>query len=98
MAMRALSEEFVLSLVPHFDEIAIDLCQSLSTKRQCEFQNDFAMPFSGLAICALLDLPRNDWKAVAGDTSTLGLAMGLDYKKYEAKVNAACDRLTALAE
>ena len=98
LAMKALSEQFVLSLVPQFDEIATDLCQSLSMKGQCEFQSDFAMPFSGSAICALLKLPFNDWKAVAEDASTLGLAMGLHYKKYEARVNAACDRLTALAE
>lgn len=98
LAMKALSEEFVLSLEPNFDEIAIDLCQSLSKKGQCEFQNDFAMPFSGRAVCALLDLPLKDWRAVAGDASTLGLAMGLHYKKYEVKINAACDRLTALAQ
>ncbi len=98
LAIKALSEEFVRSLVPQFDEIAIDLCRSLSTKGQCEFQNDFAMPFSGRAICTLLDLPHSDWKAVAGNASTLGLAMGLHYKTYEAKINAACDRLMALAE
>ena len=98
LAIKALSEEFVLSLVPQFDEIAIDLCRSLSTKGQCEFQNDFAMPFSGRAICALLNLPQSNWTAVAGDASTLGLAMGLHYKKHEAKINAACDRLTAIAE
>ena len=83
--------------MPKFDKIVIELCQSLSVRGQCEFQNDFAMLLSGRAICALLELPLNDWKAVAGDTSTMGLATGLHYKKYEAKKNSACDRLTALA-
>ena len=98
LAIKALDEDFVLSLVPSFDEIARDLCLSLAEKRQCEFQTEFAMPFSGQAICTLLGLPRSDWQTVAGDASTLGLAMGLHYKTHEAKVNAACDRLMALAE
>ena len=98
MALSALDEGFILSLVPAFDAIAQRLCDGLKTSRECEFQRDFAMPFSGQAICVLLNLPLDRWQAVADDASTLGLAMGLNYKTHEDVVNAACDRLMRLAD
>lgn len=98
LATKALSEDFVLTLVPQFNAIAQDLCIPLATKRECEFQSEFAMPFAGQAICVLLDLPRSEWRPVATWASTLGLAMGLEYQKHQDKINAACDALSALAD
>ncbi len=98
VALAALDEGFILSLVPAFDAIAQRLCDGLKTRRECEFQRDFAMPFSGQAICVLLNLPLRTWQSVARDASTLGLAMGLNYKTHEDEVNAACDHLMRLAD
>ena len=98
LAAKALEDEFVLSLTPQFENVAANLCRSLRKKSECEFQSEFAIPFAGQAICILMDLPLQRWQEVAKDASTLGLAMGLDYKFYERKINAACDRLIHLAD
>ena len=98
LSVKALSEEFIQSLVPKFDNIAETLCKELKLKSKCEFQSEFAMPFSGQAICVLLGIPLAEWVLIAKDASTLGLAMGLNYKSNEARVNAACNRLLKLAD
>lgn len=98
LSVKALSEEFIKSLIPIFEKIAERLCRNLRTKSSCEFQSEFAMPFSGQAISALLNLSLENWEEIARDASTLGLAMGLDYKANQQKVNLACNRLLKLAE
>ncbi len=97
LAIKALSNDFVLTLRSQFNIIAQNLCGILRQKSSCEFQSEFSMPFSGQAICTLLGLPAERWPSVARDASILGLAMGLNYKTHEVKINAACDRLSELA-
>jgi len=58
---------------------------------------DFAIPFAGQAICALLGLGTDQWRTISHDASDLGLAMGVACKQHEPVFNAACERLTALA-
>lgn len=97
LAVPALSEDFVLSLKPAFDDIAEDLCAGLRGKTRCEFASEFGMPFAGQAIATLLGMDRCDWRIVAENASDLGLAMGVGAKAYEARFNAACERLFELA-
>jgi len=98
LAIPALSEDYVLSLKPAFDQIAQDLCDDLRQKTACEFQSAFCEPFSGQAITTLLGMERERWPEVAHDAADLGLAMGVEAKQHEARFNAACDRLYALAD
>ena len=95
--MPVLSEAFIAGLVPAFDKIADDLCAGLAGRDRCEFQEDFAIPFAGQAICALLGVDPADWRTISHDASDLGLAMGVECKRHEPVFNAACERLTALA-
>lgn len=97
LAVPALSEEFILSLKPAFNEIAEELCSELRTKSRCEFASEFGMPFAGQAIATLLGMDRSDWRIVAENASDLGLAMGVGAKAHEARFNAACERLFDLA-
>lgn len=97
LAVPALSEDFVLGLVPVFDRVAQDLCETLRDKTSCEFQAEFCTPFAGQAITALLGMDRADWPVVAHNASDLGLAMGIGAKAHEARCNAACDTLFDLA-
>lgn len=97
LAVPALSEDFVLGLVPAFDAIASALCDDLRDKTECEFQAEFCTPFAGQAITALLGMDRADWPRVAHNASDLGLAMGLGAKAHEARTNAACENLFDLA-
>jgi cytochrome P450 len=98
LAVPALSKDYVLSLKPAFTEIAFSLCDTLRGKSSCEFQSEFCDPFTGQVIATLLGLPRERWPEVAHDASDLGLAMGIEAKRYEAQFNAACERLFALAD
>jgi cytochrome P450 len=98
VAMAALSNDYVLSLSDRFARIAEELLIPLRSQESFEFIHAFSEPFAGRAVTTLLALPDVDAGWVAKDASTLGLAMGMDAKQYEAKVNAACDRLTALAD
>jgi len=97
LAVPALSEAHVESLVPAFDAIAADLCAHLRESDHCEFQQAFSTPFAGQAITTLLGMARADWPQVAHDASELGLAMGITAKTHEARFNAACGRLFDLA-
>lgn len=98
LAVPALSEEYVLSLKPAFDEIARDLCEGLRQTRACEFQSAFCEPFAGQAITTLLGLSRERWPEVAHDASDLGLAMGIEAPQHQDRFNAACTRLFNLAD
>lgn len=98
LCVPVLSERFIAGLVPTFDRIAADLCETMAARGYAELQEDFAIPFAGQAICALLGLETTEWRTISHDASDLGLAMGVECKRYEPVFNAACLRLTALAE
>ena len=98
VAQAALSNDFVLSLSDRFADIAAALLEPLRAEEGFDFIHAFSEPFAGSAVTTLLALPDGDAGWVAKDASTLGLAMGIDAKQYEAQVNAACDRLMALAD
>lgn len=97
LCVPVLSEAFVAGMVPAFEQIAADLCAELAEREGCEFQEDFAIPFAGQAICVLLGLPTSEWRTISHDASDLGLAMGVECKRHEPIFNAACERLTDLA-
>lgn len=98
LAVPALSEEYVTDLAPAFLRIARDLCTGLRQADHAEFQSAFSDPFTGGVIATLLGLGDDEWPDVAHDASELGLAMGITARQYEARSNAACERLFALAE
>jgi len=98
LAVPALSEDYVLSLKPAFDEIARDLCAGLRETDHCEFQSAFCEPFAGQAITTLLGMEREAWPLVAHNAADLGLAMGIHAKQYEERFNAACETLFQLAD
>ena len=98
IAMAALSNDYVLSLSDRFADTAEELLEPLRALDSFEFIHAFSEPFAGRAVTTLLALPDPDAAAVAIDASTLGLAMGMDAKQHEAKVNAACSRLMVLAD
>ncbi len=98
LAIPALSEDYVLSLKPQFDEIAADLCAKLRDIEACEFQSAFCEPFAGQAITTLLGMPRSDWPLVAHNAADLGLAMGIEARSYQDRFNTACETLFQLAD
>ena len=98
IAQAGLHQTAIEALAPAFTNIAETLLDGLAGRQTIELMGDFTTPFAGQAICTLLGLPRQDWRRVAEDATRLGLAMGVAAKQHEATVNAATDRLMALAE
>ena len=98
MAQAALSNEYVLSLRPEFRAVAAESLAGIRERgAECEFIADFSAPFAGRAVTTLLQLPKSMAAQVGDDAWSLGLAMAVDSRQYEAEFNAACDRLMALA-
>ena len=97
IALKALNEEFVLSLSDRFTEAAKRLLEALRDRDEFDFVECFSEPYAGLAMTAVFGLPDDMAGTLAHDASRLGLAMGLEAKTHEPTFNAACDRLTKLA-
>ncbi|MEM9031869.1 MAG: cytochrome P450 [Pseudomonadota bacterium] len=98
VALEALSMELVLSLAPAFSEIASALLDGLVEQDPIDVVAEFTEPFAGQAIALLIGEEPSDAAAIARDASTLGLAMGLDARRHEGRVNSAYDRLAARAD
>ena len=98
LAMPALSPDYIESLKPNFSRAAETLAIDIAQKGQCEFMEAFSEIFAGQAICILLGMSLEDWQVIASDASDLGLAMGVNCKKFESQFNAACDRLMTLSD
>ena len=97
IAQAALSDEYILGLVPDFRRRAADLLGVLRNGGGFDFIECFSEPFAGRAITTLLALQDSEAEGIARDASALGLAMGFDAKTYEARSNAACERLSRMA-
>lgn len=97
ICVPVLSDDFIAGLVPAFEQSAEDLCTGIAQRGGCDFQEDFAIPFAGQAICSLLGIETREWRSISHDASDLGLAMGVECKRHEPTFNAACERLTNLA-
>ncbi|RHW20009.1 cytochrome P450 [Pseudomonas jilinensis] len=98
LANPAFSPKLVKALTPAFQEIANELIGDFIADGQCEFVSQFSEPYATQVICTLLGLPRSEWKALAKLASDMGLALGVTFKRDEAIINAATDRLFGYAE
>lgn len=98
VAQGALAEPDILRLRPSFTGTAEVLCDGLQDASSFDMVFDFTEPFAGQAIATLLGLPPEEAGQLGSDASSLGFAMGPDAKTYEAEVNAAVERLHALAD
>ena len=93
----ALSQDYINSLIPEFESIALSLCNNLRSKNSCEFMTEFAKPFAGQVMSVLLGLNIRKWEMISQAASDLGLAMGVDCKANEAIFDKAYDGLASLA-
>lgn len=96
LANAALAPDFVEGLKPAFDAIAAEQI-GVFGGYPVEFMAEYSIPFAGKAIAVLLGMGAENWRQISHDASDLGLAMGVECKRHETVVNAACDRLTGLA-
>ena len=94
---QALPPARIAALAPEFGTIAAGLLDRIQGREEVEFMAEFALPFSGQAICAVLGLDRGIWPVIAADAASLGRAMGIDAAQHAAEINGATLRLRTIA-
>ncbi|MNE06012.1 Biotin biosynthesis cytochrome P450 [compost metagenome] len=97
LANPAFSPKLVKQLMPEFQQIANELIDDFIADGKCEFVSAFAEPYATQVICLLLDLPRSEWRGLAELAVEMGLALGVTFKRDEARINAATDKLFGYA-
>lgn len=96
----AFSPKLIGGLVPRFQQLAEELIDGFEDPDQCEFVSEFAEPYAARVIAIMLGLPEDEWRVIARESSTVGLAMGVtigeDLPKIEASLQNLYDYADAL--
>ncbi|MDC8804074.1 cytochrome P450 [Halomonas pacifica] len=98
LANPAFAPKLVKKMTPDFQRIADALIDDFIDAGECDFVAAFSEPYATQVICLLLGLPRSEWKNLAELASEMGLALGVTFKRDEARINAATDKLFAYAK
>jgi cytochrome P450 len=88
----------VAALEPRFRALAGELVDSFTEPGRCEFMAEFAEPYAARVIAAVLGIPEREWRAIAGDSATLGLATGVQVSEHLERIEEALGRLYAYAD
>ena len=93
----AFSPRVIQSLLPEFDKIAKELADGFVDKGECDFMTDFANPYASRVLCYVLGLPKEEAAHVLDLSADMGLALGVDFKKHEDRINKATEGMFAYA-
>src|SRR5690349_19771918 len=85
----AFSRRIVEALRPGFGELAGELADSFAGAGRCEFMADFAEPYAARVIAIMLGIAEEEWPAIAAESATLGLAMGVRIREHLSRIEAA---------
>jgi cytochrome P450 len=94
----AFSRRPVVALIPRFRELANELIDSFATSGRCEFVADFAEPYAARVIAIMLGIPEQEWRDIAADAATVGLAMGVRVRNDLPRIEAALANLYTYAD
>lgn len=94
----AFSRELIVGLVPRFQALAAELVDNFELPDRCEFVSEFAEPYAARVIAIMLGLPESEWKVIAAESVTLGLAMGVTLRADLPQIEAALARLHAYCD
>lgn len=89
----AFSPRLIKTLVPRFQALANELVDDFIDKGECEFIRDFAEPYATRVLTILLGIDESEWPTIARLASTVGLALGVTFKRDLEKVDAAVGEL-----
>lgn len=85
----AFSPRLLDEMKPHFHAFAEELTAAFLDRGECDFMAEFADPYASKVLCLMLGLPQEEAPRVLGLSSDMGLALGVDFKRYEDKVERA---------
>lgn len=91
----AFSPKVIRALMPEFERITHDLIDGFIDKGRCDFMTDFADPYASRILCLLLGLPEREAPEILRLSATMGIALGVNFKRHEAEIEAATQGLYA---
>ncbi len=94
----AFSSRLIAAMVPSFQALADELIAGFAADGRCEFMSAFAEPYATRVTARLLGIPESEWRTLADDGGTLGLALSVEVKEHLPKVEAALAGLYAYAD
>jgi cytochrome P450 len=94
----AFSRRVIHAVVPRLRALAGELIDSFAEPGRCEFMSEFAEPYAARVIAILLGIPEEQWPAIAADSATIGLAMGVRIREHLPAIEAALARLHDYAD
>jgi cytochrome P450 len=94
----AFSRRLVEQMVPRLQALAGELIDSFAEPGRCEFMSEFAEPYAARVIAIMLGIPEDQWRPIAADSATVGLAMGVQIREHLPAIEAALARLYERAD
>jgi cytochrome P450 len=94
----AFSRRLVDALQPRFLALATELVDAFAEAGRCEFMAEFAEPYAARVIAILLGIPEDEWRLLAADSATVGLAMGVRIRADLPRIEAALANLFGYAD
>jgi cytochrome P450 len=94
----AFSRRIVEALRPRFGDLAGELADSFMATGRCEFMADFAEPYAARVIAIMLGIAEEEWPAIAAESATVGLAMGVRIREHLSRIEAALAALYDYAD
>jgi len=94
----AFSRRNVEALRPRFTDLAGELTDSFAGTGRCEFMADFAEPYAARVIAIMLGIAEQQWRTIAAESATVGLAMGVRIREHLPRIEAALAALYDYAD
>jgi cytochrome P450 len=94
----AFSRRTVEALRPRFGDLAGELADSFAGPGRCEFMADFAEPYAARVIAIMLGIAEGEWRTIAAESATVGLAMGVRIREHLPRIEAALAALYDYAD
>jgi len=93
----AFAPKLVKSLIPSFQALANELIDGFIDDGRCEFMAQFSEPYATRVICSLVGVSHERWREFTDLANDMGLALGVNYKREEAKIDAATEAYFEIA-
>ncbi len=94
----AFSRRTVEAMRPRFRNLASQLADSFTGRGQCEFMAEFAEPYAARVIAIMLGIAEEEWRTIAAESATVGLAMGVRIREHLPRIEAALAALYDYAD
>jgi cytochrome P450 len=83
---------------PKFVALANELADGFAKRGSCDFVAEFSDPYASRVLCMMLGLPQEEADHVLKLSADMGLALGVDFKRHEKRIDEATTGMFAYAD